>query len=747
MRIGRITVGLLIGLLVLTTGAWGQMIGNPGFEDELTGLDQGNWLNWGGSERLDWQVHEGSYSLCIKGAWCGVDWAGADQRVSLTAADEYELSFYHYWDGGFSASSPVLEIDWRDSSDNVLSTEYITIDLQGDESVWSQVGPISLVPVAGAVKAEIRFNFEQIAWDGAYYIDDVAMEAVIPELTGDFFGCSNGQIVDPSGSDFLIRGLGISGWLMAEGYMWKINRGLHMNTSCQLDKRIKEVLGETDADAFWQAYRENFLSDDDLDFLVSMGLNTVRLPFNYRMFSPEDQEGVFDEDGFALMDAAIQKFKAKGIYVILDMHAVPGGASSVVSGDPERTFWVDMGGYWQEFGKACLWEYDEDYYNLTGRTPESNQARAAAIWQAIAAHYADEEAIIGYELINEPSLPDPEQINMMRNTFIQISEAIRAVDQNHILFVEGDLFAEDINGLLPAWDDNMAIAFHTYWKPNGISQIQAYLDARDQYNIPIICSEAGENSNPWAWEFIQLLEDHNIGWTWWGWKKSEGYATGFSAPVSDDQQYVIDNLWESDVDPVRFLDGLMDIANNMRSVNCDYKRGYFEALFDPMGTFGTTPQPFSTHIIPCVINCVDYDIGNQGIAYYDTCYKNEAYQGIDGNQGLTYRSDGVDILPCSDGCGYKVAYAEAGEWLKYTVQIPTRDRYYVSVRVASTVDDGQIEVLLNGKSLNTVTVPNTGGWDSWQTVTLGRYRLNRGTRTFEIRVINSGVDLSQLIVD
>jgi hypothetical protein len=741
---------VLLVVAGLATGSVAGILGNEGFEQELTGSDQGNWLVWGGAERLNWQVYEGGSSLCFKGSWSGFDYAGCEQKVAVNDAADYELSLMQYYDNGFWAGQAELQVDWRDAGGAVLATDIFVLDLNGPESQWQQVGPLALTPSAGAVEAEVRFVFGWIGAGGAYYADRVVLneEVVLPPPPGgDYFRCENGEILDSNGERFLIRGLGVSGWLMAEGYMWQIGRDQHLNSSSEISEQIEAIVGASNADAFWQVYRDQFLTDSDLDYLVSLGMNTVRLPFNYRMLSPEDQEGVFDEAGFELLDQVIAKFKAKGIYVILDMHAAPGGAASEASGDPEHTYWLDMGGWWQEHGKACLWEFDQEYFNRTGRTPASNQARTAAIWREIAARYADEEAIIGYELINEPHLYDPALTQMMRDTFIQITAAIREVDANHIIFVEGDMFAEHIDGLLPPWDDNMAIAFHTYWKPNNLAQIQPYLDARAQYGIPLWCSESGENSNPWAYEFISLLEENNIGWSWWGWKKIDGYASGYSAPPSAGQQYVVDHIWDSSADPVQFMNGLMDIAAAMNTAACEFKPGYFEALFDPAGDYGLTPRPFAAHSIPGTINCVDYDIGTQDVAYHDTVYKNEAYLGEDGNVGLTYRSDGVDILPCSDAYGLKVAYTDSGEWLNYTVNITSTDRYNLYARVSSAISSAKIRILVDGKAVaSDVQLPNTGGWDNWQTVYLGRARLKAGTRKLKLEFVEGGADLTQIII-
>jgi Domain of unknown function (DUF4082)/Carbohydrate binding module (family 6) len=114
--------------------------------------------------------------------------------------------------------------------------------------------------------------------------------------------------------------------------------------------------------------------------------------------------------------------------------------------------------------------------------------------------------------------------------------------------------------------------------------------------------------------------------------------------------------------------------------------------------------------IPGTIQAEDYDTGGEGNGYHDTDTV---------NQGGQYRSDGVDVQTCSDGAGcYNVGFTQPGEWLLYTVSVPTAGTYTLNVRVASAGAGGTFHVEFNGTNkTGTLTIPNTGGWDTWQTVT------------------------------
>lgn len=345
---------------------------------------------------------------------------------------------------------------------------------------------------------------------------------------------------------------------------------------------------------------------------------------------------------------------------------------------------------YRERGVQVLWEYNEEYFQATGRTPEFNKARTAEIWQKIAQRYRDEPAILGYELANEPYYYASAGVtdDDLRAFFIQVTAAVRAVDTNHIVFVEGNIFAEEIGGLLPPFDDNMAIAFHRYWRETGYEDgvVQHYLDAREEHNVPFLMTESGENSDPWIYEIRQLVESNNIGWFYWGFKKVDGIALHYEVGIDDDYQYVIDNWRESQPDPALIKKGLMQLAEASKSENCRVQPGYFAAMVDP--AFDTEPKPYIDMSLPGIVHAAYYDVGNHGVAYEDTRYKNEEYQGTGWNLGWIYRNGGVDITYTTDdsderSMGYHVFAMETGEWMKYTVNVEVPGLYRVQARARS----------------------------------------------------------------
>lgn len=567
-----------------------------------------------------------------------------------------------------------------------------------------------------------------------------------------FFRTSGQEILDPDGNAYLARGLVLSGWLIPEAYGLKINEvhNRHMNAYTDLRERIREILGnDADTNLFWDTYHSNYVTEADIATFAAQGFNTIRIPFNYRLLSPQDTPGVYSEEGFQVLDTIIQWCKNHGLSVLLDMHACPGGQSHDAYADPEHSYWYYDSGRqeWIEHGVAVFWENNQDYYNATGRTSAFNKQRTADIWRTIADRYKNETALLGYELINEPYFYESSGVTVqdMRDAFIQITNAIREVDINHIIFVEGNIFAEFIDGLTPPWDDNMVIAFHRYWRETGYAdgQVQKYLDARSTHNVPLLLTESGENSHPWFYEIKELMESNNIGWFFWGFKKVDGISTAYEVQKTPDYQYVIDNFRDGPIDPVRAKKGLMELAENVKTANCLYKPGFFASLLDPQ--FNLVPKSFTAHNLPGIIYASDYDVGNQNVAYSDTRYKNEEYMGEAWNYGWVYRSDGVDIVKTSDGNGYKVGYTDDGEWLKYTVNIFYEGKYNINIRVATPEVGRELQLRLDGTDLTSVlALPQTSGWDDWQDLTASNISLPSGTHILELRIIKGGFDISSV---
>jgi beta-glucosidase len=151
---------------------------------------------------------------------------------------------------------------------------------------------------------------------------------------------------------------------------------------------------------------------------------------------------------------------------------------------------------------------------------------------------------------------------------------------------------------------------------------------------------------------------------------------------------------------------------------------------------GTVPS------MPGVIQAENYDVGGEGVAYHNSTV---------GNPGGAYRGDDVGIEPTLDtGGGYDVGVLTNGEWLEYTVRLPDAEAIYrPSVRVASPSGGGLMRLRLDGTVVGVAQIPDTGGWQDWQTVTLPEVPLagGDGSHILRLEVLNGGFNLNWIALN
>jgi Carbohydrate binding module (family 6) len=146
---------------------------------------------------------------------------------------------------------------------------------------------------------------------------------------------------------------------------------------------------------------------------------------------------------------------------------------------------------------------------------------------------------------------------------------------------------------------------------------------------------------------------------------------------------------------------------------------------------GSSPYGRSPIGLPGIIEAENFDDGGSGTAYWDT---------TGGNSGGAYRNTDVDVEPTSDaGGGYDVGWMFAGEWLKYTVNVGASGRYSIAVRVASDGGGGTFHIEADGVDITgSIGIPNTGGWQTWTTVTRMGVALNAGSQVWRVVMDSNG---------
>jgi len=392
----------------------------------------------------------------------------------------------------------------------------------------------------------------------------IASVSILNAQTKKFITVKGKEIIGVDGKPFLMKGTNLGNWLVPEGYMFKFKNA---NSPRLIQEVMNELIGPDDAAAFWKKYLNTYITQPDIHYLRSIGVNSIRIPFHYKLFTDEEYLG--DKGSvrsFQLMDQVISWCKQENIYVILDMHCAPGGQT----GDN-----IDDG-----FGFPFLFDN------------EASQQLTIAVWKKIALHYKDETAILGYDLLNEPIAHyfDAAHFNpLLEPLFKRITKAVREVDANHLVFLGGAQWDSNFKVFGEPFDNKAVYTFHKYWTAPKKEVIQDYIDFSNKYQVPIYCGETGENDDNWVLQFRQVLEKENIGWHYWPYKKmdnSRGIIT-FTAPKYYDQIIQFADTARISFEDVRkarpkqigqIKEALEGFLLNASFKNCTGNKGYIEAL-------------------------------------------------------------------------------------------------------------------------------------------------------------------------
>ena len=156
-------------------------------------------------------------------------------------------------------------------------------------------------------------------------------------------------------------------------------------------------------------------------------------------------------------------------------------------------------------------------------------------------------------------------------------------------------------------------------------------------------------------------------------------------------------------------------------------------ISSPVRTIRTrVPQAaydYEPHLIPGTIQFEEYDLGGNGFAYYDDSPGSET--------GVAFRNDeAVDLEECTDTSGgFNIGWSTAGEWLEYTVNVQEEGLYIMDVRIACNGDGRTLDLAINETPLETgIAIPNTGGWQSWQTMTIEEVNLPAGEHVLRFTI-------------
>lgn len=267
---------------------------------------------------------------------------------------------------------------------------------------------------------------------------------VSPGTQGSWLRVAGNRIVNEAGATVTLRGVGVGGWLNMENFI----TGYPATESLQR-AALREAMGDEAYGAFFRRFIGCFFDDRDAEYLASLGVNCIRLPINHRLLTggAEHRTVHSNEFDFSILDLAARVCERHGIYLVLDLHTFPGGQNGDWHSDNPTHY-------------AALW----DNPTLLDE--------GVALWEGLAAHYAGNPWVAGYNLINEPAHANGAVVAAY---YERLAAAVRAVDPRHILFLDGNTYGTDFSafGELAARLDNVVFAAHDYALP-GIAADGVY---------------------------------------------------------------------------------------------------------------------------------------------------------------------------------------------------------------------------------------------------------------------------------
>ena len=335
----------------------------------------------------------------------------------------------------------------------------------------------------------------------------LALTLLSPGLTAD-----GPTLRDPTGQALTLRGVNLGGWLEwqswmgpmdASGTLRDANPG-HNGYDFELRRLLTQRFGAAKAQELIDVYLDAWLTTRDLDNLKALGLNAVRLTLSYDALLNED--GTWRGDAFARADWLVKEAWARGLYTIVDLHAwLPPGADQ--NGGAS--------GYWRS---------------------EPQRAETVAIWTRIAQHFAGNPAAAMYDLLNEPNnsqlknQPGPKAGDVCE-LYDRLYQAIRAVDADHLIAMEGVWDWHSLRNPGPKGYRNVVYSFHWYhWGARTTAErnrgtdgdLKSVAEMQAVWPVPVLIGEFNLFGDRAAWRYaLAQYAKAGLSWTLWSFKNKD----------------------------------------------------------------------------------------------------------------------------------------------------------------------------------------------------------------------------------
>lgn len=527
----------------------------------------------------------------------------------------------------------------------------------------------------------------------------------------DYVHTEGTKILDEDGQALFLNGINLGNWLLWEGYL--MMGDFNYRTHTQFYNSLTETFGsEAKAAEFEHQWRLNYVNEKAIADLKALGFNSVRVPFHYNLFW---KNGELSDHGFQYFDQLIEACRTHGLYVLLDMHAAPGyqnpgdHADNVNSNASQPRDTVEF------------WDGD------------ANITIAKNVWRHIANRYKNEPVVWGYDLINEP-VPQPGREMELLGSLIEMRDAIREVDNNHVIVAEGSWWSSDLTkidwsdplvqaetGITAQWDDNLVYQLHHYGPASGTYGRE---NITNNLNIPLIIGEYGESDNANLKAMTDWAKSNLSGYYPWSFKKMSHDKTLWTIPPNEAYNELKTYIINGGTAAPALYDAMIEFAQtNILNGHASHEwhQGFYEAV-SPITIAPPPPPPAPT--------CDDED----PITSWPGTLQAEDYCA---DEGVLFESTS-DI----EG-GLNIGWLDAGDSAEYRINVSDAGNYDLVARIATANVSGQFSVLIDNENIADFSVPSTGDWQVWQSIAQP-VTLAVGNHSLKIQINEGGFNLNWL---
>lgn len=337
-----------------------------------------------------------------------------------------------------------------------------------------------------------------------------------------FVHAEGNKIIDTSGNEILFNGVNIGGWLVPENWMCGLTDSTDLTNRNSL-KMLEQRFTDEQVNNLVNTWQDNWFKEEDLEILENSGFNFIRVPFGWRNLQDRNMNWRLDSLGnidFSRFDWIVNEAKERNMYVLFDYH---------------------------------IWLNQDIAYNVISDV-DSVKTHTAILWKEVANHFKDNKAVLGYDLLNEPTGSWGDHVMDL------IYDSIRSVDTNHLISIEWTdpdtvrwknvIYQDHYYALsAPTLAQNQQI-FNDVYVPS--------LNEHNALNVPFYVGELhtfnSDSTLEWLLSELCARNVHWSPWTYktvnmWGWGMINTMPNNVSVNLNTDSYNTILSKWEATGNP------------------------------------------------------------------------------------------------------------------------------------------------------------------------------------------------------